>query len=93
MRRTSDKLEKLCALFERAGSEGERQAAVAAIARLQLKAGARARDLEEEWAWRFPDQGCAAAVSIRVQEVRAEALPVQTAEIHNRDGPDDRCNE
>ena len=50
----SDKLDKLFALFERAGSEGERQAAEQAILRLLMR---HAKTVERELTFTFPDFG------------------------------------
>ena len=47
-----DKLDKLSALFERAGSEGERQAAEQAILRLLSR---HAKTVEQELTFTFPD--------------------------------------
>lgn len=57
MNSPSEKLEKLYALFERAGSEGERQAAHAAIERLLEKHNAHQCDEHPEWVYTFPDFG------------------------------------
>ena len=50
----SDKLNKLYALFERAGSEGERQAAAQAILRLITN---HTKTVERECTFTFPDSG------------------------------------
>ncbi|WP_419910598.1 hypothetical protein [Hoeflea sp.] len=50
----SDKLDKLFALFERAGSEGERQAAEQAILRLITT---HSKTIVREYTFTFPDYG------------------------------------
>lgn len=57
MNSPNDKLDKLYALFERAGSEGERQAAGAAIERLIAKHSLTGSDVHPEWTYTFPDFG------------------------------------
>ena len=49
------RLEKLEALFRRAGSEGEREAAGAAMSRLESRLGSEAGDREVELQFSLPD--------------------------------------
>lgn len=57
MNSPNDKLDKLFALFERAGSEGERIAAGDAIQRLLAKHSLSEADDHREWTYTFPDFG------------------------------------